>query len=349
MQSFSHWLRSLKVSTFPCILCTSNRYLFSPDVTGSVVDLESCSPLNSQFWKNLSIWLSEIAPTQLPTVTDSHTLLTRITTSQSVNELTSKCMFTASADTKWQSYTISHEDTVIQVCLPNMFYLAVGEEKTYVLPIVILECELAILMDPDPSQREPMSKQPDMFIHCPLISSSPPKNVGTTLTQLLSSLNTAHLSSYLDVVHTALLQGQDISRLEFITGLQVCSRAKISVDLTPLVASLCAHSSTSPPTNATPTSAPLNTETLCSLLEGVVSRLNWRCGVSPLMGDPLLESSYCSLWKEEVGGAFSYNLSSSQFVPVPRCHGYYYWLDVGVCGQHPCTTADTSKVNTTCP
>ena len=313
-------------------------------MTNSVVDLESCSPLNSQFWNNLSTWLSEIAPTQVTNVTDTHTLLTRITSSQVVSELMSKCQFTESEDTKWQCFVMSHEDAVVQICLPDMFYPTAGEEQAYVIPLVILECELATLVDPDPAQREPVIKQPDVFIHCPLSSSPPPKIVGTKLTQLLSSLNIAHLSSYLEVVHTALLQGLDITRPEFITGLLVCSRAKVSVDITPLVASLCAHSATTPPTDATPISAPLNTETLCTLLEGVVSRLNWRYGISPLKGEPPIESSYCSLWKEEVGRAFSNNLSSSQFVPVPRCHGYYYWLDERVCGQHPRNTADTSKV-----
>ena len=281
------------------------------------VDLDHCSPLNSKFWNNLFLSLAALAPTQVPTLTNTHTLLTRITSSQHLVDL--KVQLNASTATEWKYFVLSQDDNVCQLYLPDMFYSSGG--GAFVLPILIMDCPLTNLMDPDPMGKELPSKAPDVQLDWPIAAQrATPPNTREGLETLLFSLSIAHLSSYLDVVHMTLSAGQTVSPRDFNAALAVCSSARTSVDLTPLLAAFCPHSLVQGDG-----SAPLDTPTLVGLLEGVVSRQSWRCAVRAADVDS--DESFYQHWGEETRTAICKSLTNCQFVDVPQCLGYYHWRE----------------------
>ncbi len=184
------------------------RTCFVPaDSDADFVDIDHCSPLNSKLWTSLTQWLSALAPTPIHTLTNTHTLLTHLTASQPLDSL--KPYLNVSSSTEWKHFVLSQEDNVTQLYLPDMFY---RREGTFVLPLVIMDCQLAHLMDPDPMGKELPCKSPDLHVHCPLAARlATPSDVREGLEHLLFSLGNAHVISYLDVLSHALSSNQNVS------------------------------------------------------------------------------------------------------------------------------------------
>ncbi len=171
------------------------------DTNTAFVDLDHCSQLNLKFWTNLQQGLSGLAPTPVHTLTDANTLLTRLTGSQNLLPLTPH--LNASVATEWKHFVLSQEDWVTQIYVPDMFYPMKG---TFALPLVIMDCQLDQLVDPDPFvSKERPSKSQDILLHCPLaIRLATPSDVREGLDSLLFSIGLAHVSSYLEVLGGAL-------------------------------------------------------------------------------------------------------------------------------------------------
>lgn len=164
------------------------------------MDLDNCSQLNLKFWTSLNQCLSSLAPVPVHTLTDTGTLLTRLTASQILRPLTFH--LNASTATEWKHFVLSQGDWVTQIYLPDMFY---PMEGTFALPLVIMDCALEQLVDPDPMGKEPPSKSRDIHLHCPLEARlATPSDVREELDALLFSIGSAHVSSYLEVLGGAL-------------------------------------------------------------------------------------------------------------------------------------------------
>jgi len=259
-------------------------------------------------------WLSGLAPNKPPQLTNTHTLLSRLSSSQELEDI--RDLVNAPTATEWHYFVVAGEDYVCQMYLPDLFHCS--SSGTYVLPLVIMDCELALLMDPDPMSKAIPVKSPDVHMQCSLAAvSQPSADLREGLEALVSSASTAHVHCYLDVVQMGLKSGLAVSPQDYHYGLSVCTLALLATDLTPLLAVFCPH--TTMPEHAPP---PLDTPTLASLLEIVVSRQRWSVKIRPAESD----ESACHGWVNDKRCAINKVLSDSGFVPVPNCSGYFYWM-----------------------
>ncbi len=181
---------------------------FIADIDTAFVDLDNCSQLNLKFWTILDQCLSGLAPTAVLALTDTNTLRTRLTASQALRPLTPH--LNASTATEWKHFVLSQGDWVTQIYLPDMFY---PMEGTFALPLVIMDCALNQLVDPDPMGKEPPSRSHDIHLHCPLVPRlTTPPDLREEINALLFSIGSVHVSSYLEVLGGALSHSHKVSQ-----------------------------------------------------------------------------------------------------------------------------------------
>ncbi len=261
----------------------------------------------------------------------------------------------------WKCFALSHKDSIYIFVVPPYFCRSPKEGErsetdgpsSFVLPVVLLHCNQEVLMDPDPAQQAPHTRHPDVYEHLPLsvhhtITLHTPQQTQRDdhLTALCSTLQTVHFSSYLRTLHSALNHSKSVPPSDFLAGLGICEESVFSVDLTPLVAALCQHSTVKlrptvvpeqEPLLAIGCSPPLPPQMLCHLLSSVSMRASSFCRLfkdgeaeeeekEELKGAP----PHCQNWKAEIEQAFRGYLAELGLTDVPLCGGYYWLKPTGV-------------------
>ena len=234
----------------------------------------------------------------------------------------------------WRCFALSQDENTYIFFVPTYFSRypnggGEGVESPFVLPVILLHCGQQILMDPD------LTQQPDLYHHLPLstdrILHAPQKAIlDQNLSQQVANLKKMHFSAYLHTVHSALNQGTHIVPRDFLAGLAICEQTVLSVDLSPLIAALCRHTSANvhEEDELGDETSPLSTEMLCHLLETLSAKIPSACWLSPWSEeDDASIPSRCKKWKGEIEQSFLGYLGNLGLVGVPNCDGYYWLKD----------------------
>ena len=324
--------------------------LIGPDE--SFLNLVKCSYLNQVFWNDLTERLRQISPTEV-SFTDSDPLIQRLCKSplSEISNLSNR--FESRHPTLWKCFTLAEDDTVCMILVAKFFCSSADDPPTersgqrYVLPIILMQCNQSHVMDIDPARPDVPPLLPDSHTHMVLGEGRLPDNMGD-LTSITSQVSTIHKSSYLNTLHTALVKNITVQPLDFQAALLVCERTVLSIDITPLIGSLCSHSITTllGESNMTGCSSitPLKTEILCELLTAVLSKKSGRCCVSLQQIDNDESGvSQCGLLHSDINRAFGRYLSELGFSAVPQCPAHF-WLNDRV-GAGDAAATEASEVS----
>ena len=251
----------------------------------------------------------------------------------------------------------------------------------YVLPVLLLHCRQALLLDAEPGRPDSVVSYPDSYQHLPLACSPPAapqlqkQNSGSMvdefLSSLIASLKTAHFSSYLKTVCTALREDDLILPQDFQSAVRVCLKTSLSIPFTPLIAGLCEHAMTGTEKEEEggkeeeeeeagekekergekegdggekKKQASLTAEQLCGLLSDVLSHKLPRQALSLSCREP--SSSWCERWRNDFGQACASFLGKVGFKPVPGSTGYY-WMHGKCSGECPPPVLEMTVVEDT--
>ena len=210
------------------------------------------------------------------------------------------------------------------------------EQRPFGLPVIVMHCNQAHVMDVDPARPDIPPLLSDNHIHMDLAANQI-QDIGS-LTSITTQLSMIHKSSYLNSLHAALLQNIAVLPRDFEAALVVCNQTVLSFDVTPLIAGLCSHSFTKlladSGSSTAGGSAPLDSDMLCVLLTAVLSKKSKSCSVSLKENEEEEEEeeeeeiyvSKCDSLRSEIDQAFSRYLSEFGFSPVPQCRAHF-WLN----------------------
>lgn len=261
---------------------------------------------------------------------DSHSLIQRLQSSNKLQDFFSLVDFGSSAQSvKWTCHAVSHATSVMIFFLPWGFYsfpLAGDSEMAALIPLILVQCSQAHMLDPNASG----SQEADKYFQFELSGHSPEfTDLDECTSELFSSLSSFHTSSYLQLLQSGLTQGLSVSCVDFLTGLKICKQSTLSVDVTPLLSALCSHAKVTLSSLHSDSSVPpLKSELLCQLLSAALSKLEWTSSVQLAEEEGADEwSSICHRWKQEINSTFKRHLEKMGFKRVDQCGASYFWLD----------------------
>lgn len=323
-----------------------------PDTSEDFLNLVKCSYLNSDLWNNITERLRKVSTTEV-SFTDSASLVQRLSLSPLSDVRSLAKIFESREPTLWKCFTLAEDDSICMMFVAKFFCSSsscvadsgwtvddttqkkIGQQQ-FVLPIVLMQCNQAHVMDVDPARPDIPTLLPDSHTHMVLTTNQIP-DFGS-LTLISTQLSTVHKSSYLNTLHAALLQNITVQPQDFQAALEICNQTVLSIDVTPLIAGLCSHSFTKLLSDHDTSAivgcgAPLSTEVLCELLTAVQSKKTGSCTVSLREADEgdsddddKKDVSKCDLIYSEINQAFSRYLSEFGFSAVPQCPAHF-WLN----------------------
>ena len=186
------------------------------------------------------------------------------------------------------------------------------------LPVVLLRTNLSVLLGPEPLTPLHTPPSPDTNIQT-LFSSPIPSLDNYSLTAKLRHL---HLKAFLKAAHTALTQDLPLPPASLTDALHHCDRAQLSVNLTPLIPTVCCHVKLYLKDQLVTHSL----ESFSSLLEtlGTVRDSGpGLCSFSSTMLDE--DHSQCELKKKDITRLVLQLLEALGFQPVVGCPGLLWY------------------------
>ena len=297
------------------------------DMCGATgVPLDKCSTLNQQFWHSISAHIQTMAPTSVPLSDHTH-ILQRLQASPELQQLFA--VLDLQHTVEWTCVAmVTSDNELIVFLLPWQLYSDCRDEGRGValLPIVMFQCCQEQLLNSNLAESRPTE---DVYLHFDLQTQPILTEVCPGLKDLLCQLRSLHTSCYLEQVHAALVQGLLLTQQDFLRGVTVCQTNTLSVDLTPLLAGLCAHSLTEFPSSPElgTKSAPLPSDVLSHLLSAALSKLTYTCVVRGGGREEGGAGEECQLRTQQINQTFRRHLDKLGLRAVTQCEQAYFWLD----------------------
>ena len=269
-----------------------------------------------------------MSPVHRP-VHEPQKLINRLRESDVLNKFVQSC----SHETKsllWRCFIINENESNENESLSLIFtpcFLCPTQQDTppnsspnsFLFPLVIMHITLPTLLGQDPLMGSDTPIPPDQIYNSLFFSSEKHSEMPNHISDIYTKLKRLHSLAYLRTVHTGISQGTIPCRTDLEQGLSVCNKADLTIDVTPLLLSVCHHCSLEQQGDVTTTS-------ITSLLETLGDQRHESCSIC-FSTPSSSEVPLCSMKENEVTDLLKVFLSDGGFDSIKNVEGYFWHLE----------------------